>query len=148
MSIIDEVRKKTQPIGAKIENSKAYQEAARIAGDVQTEGKTFARGAERVAEKIQSERPRALLSGPGPRPGRGSSSDVLPGMGARSFGGSPIAFNTGSSIPHGATRGSAVDAGRGTAVDVRRLRGYGAETRLPGESPDFASDPFNRRKRK
>ena len=73
-----------------------------------------------------SGRGRMLGRGSAPRwaIGRGVSSDVLPGMGRQNFGGSPLNFSNGTSIPHAYTRGSAIEFGRGTAVDVARMVGF------------------------
>jgi len=58
--------------------------------------------------------------------GRGVSSSILPGLGRSTFGmgESHISFGFGSSIPHAYTRGSAIEFGRGTAVDVARMVGF------------------------
>ena len=131
MSIPEDLKRKAEAVGAKVEGSGAYQEAQHIAARGEAEAQSFKTGAERVREKIQSEHRRPLPN-QGVRPGRGSPdpSNVLPGLGHSPFGlgHSPfgqgsggVNFSQGTSVRHGQTRGSTVDFGHGTAVDVRAL---------------------------
>ena len=126
-----------------------HEEVMKIVEKAKNEAQAFKQGAQQVHEKIEGEHIRPQPAG-SIRAGRGIqvNSSVLPGMGAQDFGGSHIEFR-GSTLAHGERRGSAVEFGHGTAVDVRNLRGFAAKGHnLQGEMPNFTQQIFERNKNK